>query len=200
MGKMTLLNFKNLDKVLIIGPVYDQGHILKKCYDLLPKYDLIVFNGNLTYPLDQFKTNFRLQAMSDLLKTGKVIYNISGLDYKLSVESPQVAAWLNNKPNAVKIQFNRGTCALVVSGGITPKMKENKDLLDNLELSFVNNINEKPWHYSYNGRFGYVISNNLISNEPQFFNYSAQIGIQYNENKVFGQEVYENGLGDTFLL
>lgn len=201
MGDMAILNVKDFDKVLVVGPIYDNLIVLDKCKKLLDNYDLIIFNGGLTYPLDKFKTNLRLQTMSDLLKTKKVIYNISEIDYKLSIDNSEIAAWLVNKPNAVRIEFKRGTFVLVVGGGISLEMKEYKNIINTLEVSFIKKINNKPWHQSYNGRFGYVISNNPLSqNHPNFFNYSAQIGIDYQQNKVYAQEVNENGLGETILL
>ena len=198
---MTILNFNNANKVLVIGPIYDNFEILLKIEKLVNQYDRVIFNGSLTYPLDNFKTCQRLEHMSDLLKLEKVIYNISDIDYKLSMTNNMVADWLKHKPNAVNIKFNRGTSVLIISGGISPEMKQYKDLESNLELSFVKEINNKSWHYSYNGRFGYVVSNNLLSEEePKFFNYSAQIGIKHDKGKVYAQEINENGLGNTFLL
>jgi hypothetical protein len=196
-----MLNINNLNNALVVGPIYDNLHVLEKTSELVKKYDYVIFNGCLTYPIDNFKVYQRMRLMTDLIRSPKVIYNVSGLDYKLSMKDDQIAAWLKDKPNAVNIKFNRGTFVLVVGGGITPQMKKYHDLNDNLELSFVDKINNKPWHQYYDGRFGYVISNNSVSvNEPKFFNYSAQIGIEYNQNKVYAQEIKENGLQNTFLL
>lgn len=198
---MALLNVNNITNALIVGPIYGQFEYFYKTLSLSSQYDVIVFNGDLFGAPGKFKNNLDLSAVTRAIMDRKVIYNISGDDYKLAKDNSDIDSWLKGKPNATNLKFKRGTSTLVISGGITEQMKEMKDLHDNLELSFVNNINNKPWHTNYNGRFGYIISNNPLSiEEPKFFNYSAQIGIIYNKNKIYAQEVNEHGLGKTFLL
>ena len=89
---------------------------------------------------------------------------------------------------------------MVMDGGIPPAVQSKKQLLDNLELSFVSTIDGKPWHQSYNGRFGYVISNNMMTDDlPQYHTYSMQIGCKDNE-RVYAQEVDDIGLKRLFLI
>lgn len=90
---------------------------------------------------------------------------------------------------------------IVTGGGILPSM--NRDvLIDNLETSFVSNIDQVPWHKKYTGLIGYVISNNpLTSQKPKFYPFSAQIGNVYSEKvQVYAQEAEVYGLKRTILL
>jgi hypothetical protein len=70
---------------------------------------------------------------------------------------------------------------------------------DNIfSFSFLNYINNIPWHYSYNGENGYVISNNPITdNNPKFYNYSCSLGT---DNKIYGQEINKFGLKSTYEI
>jgi hypothetical protein len=76
-------------------------------------------------------------------------------------------------------------------------------LLDNLETSFVSLINGQIWHNLYGGGYGYIISNNpLTQQSPKFYNFSMQMGNIYNgsETKVYAQEIDQFGLKDTISL
>jgi hypothetical protein len=181
-------NIKN--KVLIVGPIYDKLNKLSNV--IIDNYDLIILNGNVSYPNDNVEN--RINVIEELIKTNKVIYNLGNFDLKNNLN------WFKNKPNVVIIEFARGTKLIITSGGITPQMKSNK-LMNDLETTFVSNIDNKPWHDSYNGSHGYVISNNPLTNKyPQFYNYSAQIGNTYESGKVYAQEADANGLLQTIAL
>lgn len=91
------------------------------------------------------------------------------------------------------IEFINSTKVSIINGGITKEMKE----INLIESLFVKNIDEKPWHKSYKNKFGYIISNNPISEEINYYSYSAQIGCI---NKVYGQEVDQYGLQNTILI
>jgi len=109
--------------------------------------------------------------------------------------------WLSTKSNIVMINFTNQSSLIITGGGIVPNMTKS-DLHNNIETSFVSTINEKPWHQTYGGGYGYIISNNpLTTKEPQFYHYSAQIGNSHNENtQVYAQEVDQFGLKRTILL
>jgi len=108
---------------------------------------------------------------------------------------------LISKPNVIIINFVSQSSLIVTCGGVLPKMTKSQ-LSDNLETSFISNIENKPWHKFYGGGYGYIISNNpLTDKEPAFYNYSAQIGNVYSKScQVYAQEVDQFGLKKTILL
>lgn len=193
-------------KTLVIGPIYNKIDKLKSVKDLFPNYDFIIFNGGLCYPYDNLKeVETRIHIMNEYLQSKKVFYNLGNYDLELlksleeSNKFPQIAKWLQQQSNVIII--NSQQSLIVTCGGLTPQMNK-KDLFNNWETSFVSNINNMPWHKSYGGSYGYVISNNPLTNgPPQFYNFSAQIGNAYNENtQVYAQEVERLGLKKTILL
>lgn len=104
---------------------------------------------------------------------------------------------LNDLPYQISIEFDNYTKITVLNGGFTDLMLKSKNI-NNIESLFVNNIDDKPWHESYNNEFGYIISNNPITdNEPKLYWNSMQIG---NINNLYGQEINKYGLQNTILL
>lgn len=204
---MTALIFNNSShKILIVGPIYDRVDKLKNVANLIDKYDFIIFNGNLCYPYNDLSlVQDRINIMNDLIQTQKVIYNLGNYDYQLinllSQQVSPVKDWLEFKPNAVIFNFVSQSSITIVSGGVLPKMNRG-DLNDNLEISFISNIDQKPWHHYYGGGYGYIVSNNPLTDKaPQFYNFSAQIGNVYSSNvNVFAQEADQFGLRKTILL
>lgn len=202
---MTALVLEKPDhKTLVVGPVYNKIDKLQKVEQLFPNYDFVIFNGNLCYPYHDFKeVEARLEIMNRYLQSGKVFYNLGNYDLQLlrlleeNDASPLIKKWLQQHSNVIIINFNSQQSLIITCGGLTPKMNK-KDLLNNWETSFVSN----PWHKLYGGGYGYVISNNpLTETSPQFYNFSAQIGNVYNEKtQVYAQEVGPLGLKKTILL
>lgn len=205
---MTALTINNSNhKILVVGPVYDRLDKLQNAANLISNYDFVVFNGNLTYPNnDLLLVQNRIDIMNDLISTKKVIYNLGNYDYQLITElsydaNTYLKNWLESKPNVVIFNFVSQTSLIVVGGGVLPKMNK-KDLNNNLEVSFISNIEKKPWQEFYGGGYGYVISNNPLTDKPpSFYNFSAQIGNSYSEDAcVYAQEVDKYGLKKTILL
>ena len=190
---------KNIKNVLVIGPIYNKIEKLNKIFNFIEKYDLIIINGNICFPNDE-NVQARIGIVDQLMTTNKVVYNAGNFDYQCMLENIFVKKWLADKPNVVGVKFLRGTRLIVVSGGLLPNMAL-EDLQANLKISFVSELGEVPWHLKYNGKLGYVISNNPLKNSsPEFFNYSARIGTKMENSRVYGQEMNENGLQKTFLV
>lgn len=198
---MSLLNIKDrkIKKILTISPLYGNTQKLQKIFDLYAHYDLIILNGNITYPYDQRIFDKNKDIINNMLQSKKVIYNIGNLDYKISLTEEAVRSWLKGKPNLINLSFAKGTNLVITSGGINPNMNS---LCNTVETSFVNKIHGKLWHKTYGGKFGYVISNMpLIAKPPSFYMYSARIGTPYNNNFIaYGQEADENGLLNNIEL
>jgi hypothetical protein len=195
---MGCVNFNKIKKALIIGPIYDQLDKLQKIKNMSENYDITIINGSICHILNNNQKN-RIENFEKILNK-KIYYLASDLDYVSMMEDDFIKNWLLDKPNVAKIKFNSGVPVLIMSGGI-PSQLGRFGIESNLEISFVTNQGEVAWHHKYNGMAGYVISNNPLSDAPpEFFNYSARIGINYNKNKIYCQEIEEYGLKNTILL
>jgi hypothetical protein len=195
---------KAIRKLLVVGPIYNQTNKLSRVKELMPNYDCIVFNGGLSYPYDDIQeVKNRIDQMNELLISKKVIYIAGRYDLLLlkETEDTKVSQWISNMCNVVLVNFPTRS-VLITDGGIPYGTSSKGELFDNLELSFVSQYQDKPWHQSYNGGLGYVISNNpLTSRAPQYYSYSMQLGNLYSkEVAVYAQEVDEVGLKQTILL
>jgi len=177
-------------KALVVGPIYDRIEILDNNQEIWEQYPLIIFNGNICYPNDNLdEVKKRIDLMEDFIQTqkGQVIYNLGNLDLLLikhldaSREHHDLLQWLQSKGNVVFVKFLNQPELIVTSGGVTPNMGR-ADLQDNLETSFVSKVKDAPWHRWYGGGYGYIVSNNpLTFEEPQFWNFSLQLGQIYCE-------------------
>ena len=199
-------NFKN--KILVVGPIYDQIDKVSNHSDWFSQHELIVFNGNLCYPftdLDQIRQ--RLKIMDAYLAQSKVLYNLSDHDLGLmqqlweSGEAPDIHKWLQSKSNVVLVEFASQTNLTITGGGIAPNMTRS-DLYDNLETSFINRLEGHPWHELYDGGCGYTIANNpLTQSRPTYYNHSMQIGTIYSpEITIYAVQVTSHGVGSIFSL
>lgn len=192
-------------KILVVGPIYDRIDKLQNALKLKNNYDLIIINGNICYPDNNLeKVKQRIEIIDEYLNSEKCIYNVGSLDLQLLSkleENNDITKWIIKKSNVIIVNFQNQSSIVILGGGITPQMSK-KDLYDNLEVSFISNIDKIPWHKLYGGNFGYIISNNpLTKNPPQFYNYSAQIGNHYSDNvNVYAQEIDQFGLKKTILL
>lgn len=199
------ITLKPTQKLLVVGPVYDRLHKLLQVESMFSQYDWIIFNSGLCFPNnDLSEVKKRIEIMDQYLATGKVIYNAGRQDYllfaKLEESEAILKRWIRSRPNVVLAEYHSRSI-FIVDGGIPEKIVGRSELGDNLEVSFISNIRNKPWHQSYNGRLGYVISNNpLTLGRPQYYNYSMQLGNQCEDGSLYAQEVWERGLKRTILL
>ncbi len=193
-----------IGKILVVGPIYDKMEKLSIIENLMPEYQFVIFNGGLCFPSDDLvKLKVRIDKMQSFLDNNKTIYLAGRADLMLlqKLEDTEISNWIRHRPNMAIIKYPTRV-ALVMDGGIPSGTKSNNDLIDNMEVSFISQINEKPWHISYNGGLGYVISNNPLTNHfPDYYSYSMQLGNSYSPNGfVFAQEIDEIGLKKTISL
>jgi hypothetical protein len=191
-------------KILVVGPIYDKIEKLAVVEKMIPQYNTIIFNGGLCYPSDDLsKVSHRISEIQKLMDHHKVIYLAGRSDYLLleTLDDVLISNWIRMRPNIALVAFPNRT-VLITDGGLPSTVKNSKDLNNNLEVSFISKIKEKPWHQSYNGGLGYVVSNNPLTSEyPQYYSYSMQLGNSYGpESKVYAQEINEMGLKQTILL
>jgi hypothetical protein len=206
MVALTVKNYKQ--KILIVGPIYDQWSVIAANQNILEQHQLIIFNGNLCYPNhDLTAVAQRIELMDQYLKPQKAIYNLGDQDLLLmkklhrTREANDILQWLQSKSNVVMIGFDTQSKLIITGGGLTPEMTP-QDLQDNIETTFVSNINNKPWHQGYGGAYGYIVSNNPLTKAyPQFYNYSVQMGNSYQEKTpVYAIRAGRHGIGRVFSL
>jgi hypothetical protein len=194
---------RSIQTILVVGPFFGKTDKLLRAQTLIPNYDLTVFNGGLYLPFQDTKEVLaHLDVVRNCVATGKAAYCLHYHDEMLingllTDCDRRVAEFFSSCPNVVEASFTNGHKILVMNGGITPKMTRKK-LENDMEVCFIDQVDGKPWHKSYDGRFGYVISNNPITSDvPQFYNFSAQIG---SEHEVYAQEADQFGLKRTIVL
>ena len=207
---MTLLTLPKIkEKILVVGSVFDKTDKIDKIKEIIANYYVIIFNGNLLYPFDDMdKLILRIKLINELIETKKVIYNLGSYDLKLfsmlnyNNKHTDIQKWILSKPNVIAIDFNNSSSVIILNGGLTPKINSRLMMKDNLELSFISYIDNKPWQNYYGGQLGYIISNNPSNTDnPHFFPYAAQIGTKYSkDSNIYAQEVDQSGLKNIIEL
>lgn len=171
-------------KILVIGSLHQTLPDLKA---IEQDYDRIVFNGGLFHCPDNYS------QMLKLLENDKITYVAGKSDYLylLNCQDEKTCQWINARPNIVIANFPSRK-VLIMDGGL-PINTTHQDIINGvLEASFVSLLHQKSWHQFYNGGFGYVVSNNPITNQfPKHYNYSMQLGHQ---DKLYAQEIDDVGL------
>ena len=191
-------------KILVVGPLYDKIDKLSRLSDLALEYDWIIFNGGLCYPSDDIEqVKDRIVKMKQFITAHQAAYLVGRSDYLLLTKTKDrdIENWVNGSYNVVLLDFSsRGV--VVTDGGIPDWITKRTELLDCLEASFLSRVDGKPWHETYNGRIGYVITNNpLTDKHPKYYRHSMQLGNSYSpENAVYAVEVDEIGLKKTIVL
>jgi predicted phosphodiesterase len=196
---------KSIHKLLVIGPSYDRlNEVSLRIEELISNYDCVIINGGICYPSDNLElVKERIQKINQLASTNKVIYVAGRNDLTLlsKTDDQEIIEWIRGCYNMVVVKFPSRT-VLVMDGGVPQGTRSLEQLIESIEISFVSQINNKPWHHSYNGGLGYVISNNPLSDKsPEYYNYSMQLGNLYSSQAtVYAQEMDEVGLKKTILI
>jgi hypothetical protein len=194
---------KSLQKLLVVGPVYNKLNKIDEIEKLIPEHDWTIFNDSITFTNNHIPTLVsQLERMDQLLASGKVIYNAGSIDWTvanqmdiLQPDQLKIAQWIQNKPNVVIANFNGSFQLVVVSGGIPADIISHEQLNDNMEVSFV----PHP-HQTYPGGLGYVICNGPLTPwAPKFYRYSMQIGNTI-EGQVYALQIDRNGVKRTILV
>jgi hypothetical protein len=190
---------KSIQKVLVVGPIYNKLDKLNEIQKLLPEFDQVVINGILALGDYSYSINEKvLTRLDELLATGKVVCNMGGADLlfasKLDPLDPR-EKWISSKPNVVLIDFGGSFQCIVVGGGIPSHITSLDQLMDNVEVSFA----PHP-HQTYSGGLGYVICNTPLTQwAPKFYPYSAQLG-NTGEGQVYAFKLDRNGIQRTISL
>jgi hypothetical protein len=190
-------------KVLVVAPIYDKIDKLEKLNEMSDNNTIFVFLGNLFFPNDN-KIHERINKIQHFLDKNDGYYIIGKHDllYLLNNKLDEFSfTWLNKQLNYVSFIFSSSIVLTIVHGGISPNIN-SWDKLKTFESSFVSKIENKDWHHTYNGLFGYVISAlPHIKENIQYYNFSCTIdNLAYKTNKLFIQEYNKFGLQDFYII
>lgn len=190
---MSALFLKNSEKILVTGQIHHKMDILNKIKVLTSQYDYVIVNGGLNYYSD-------FEKIKEIFSHPQIIYCAGRndlLELSSSTLSEEIIQWIKSRSNIIIVDFENRP-VIIVDGGLPNTAKQRIELFDNIELSFISYIEEKPWHQLYGGKFGYAISNNPITNQPpQYYTNSLQLGHQ---KYVYAQEVDSKGLKQLICL
>lgn len=190
-------------KILVVGPLYDKIDKLSYLENKTSEYDWIIFNSGLCHSSNEDdQLNQRIIKMKDFIKKYKAIYLVGRSDYLMLAKTKNIELenWINISYNIVFLDFPTRN-VVIVDGGIPITTTKRIELFNNLEVSFISRTKEKPWHDDYDGRMGYVISNNPLTNDyPKYYRHSMQLGNFNNSNNVYAVEIDEIGLKKTIML
>lgn len=201
---MTIFSLpQGLKKILILAPLHNKINIIDRLEELLIEYDWVILNGGISSSSNNINDLLeKISKMQDLIKKLPITYNIDNIDLIniTNIDNQFIEDWIKSNPNIISIKFPQRNI-LVVNGGIPNHIRTMEELSNNFEVSFVSKLNNKPWHTSYNGRFGYVISNaNIEEKLHKFYNYSMQLGNGSGPNKIYGQVIGELSLKETIIF
>jgi hypothetical protein len=193
---------KTIQKLLVIGPVYNKLAKLDEVEKLLGQYDWIVFNDGITFYRNKIEEVIpQIDKMDQLLSSNKVIYNAGSIDITtaskmdiLQSNQSKIEQWVRKHPNVVIADFGGSFRTIILSGGIPPNIIK-LDQLNYPEVSFITHP-----HETYTGGLGYVITNSPFTQwTPKFYRFSVQIG-NVPEGHVYALEVDRNGIQRTILI
>lgn len=180
---------KPFHKILVVGNLQNHIEKLSRIEELSKNYDWTIINSGISLE--------HINQLKQILSDSKIIYLAGRLEYSQLITSHE--PWIQALANVVIADFPHHTL-IVTDGGIPSNVRVRMDLFNNLEVSFISQHQDKPWQASYNGRLGYVISNNPLTLEnPQYYSYSMQIG-NLGNGGVYAQEIDEVGLKETIRI
>jgi hypothetical protein len=193
---------KTDEKILVISTIYDRIDLFPKIMELSENYDTVIINGGICFPENNIEE--RLDKLIEITSKKNIIYNMGSVDLVCMTNGQlkrNYLDWLEKQNNVCIIEYVTQTKYIIVDGGLTNNMLV-KEILDDYKVSFIQNHKNKSWHLSYNGLFGYVISNKPnLDTEPTFYNYSARLGTIYQEKtEIYAQEIEKYGLKRTFKI
>lgn len=199
---MDLLNPSDKMFFVSVGDIYDKGFGISHAESITDKIRYMAHQG---YGF-VVEGNHEVKHIKKARKTNTLTAQL---------------AWLEQQPLAMSFVFDNGFTVMVVHGGITPDhtlLNIERDInvvyirdLDEagkaikLKWVEVNGIRSlrpakeggRPWHESYDGRFGYIVSGHdpLKDGKPKFYQNSCNLDTAcYCTGILTCQTFTENGL------
>ncbi len=182
-----------------VGDIYDKGFGKKVAESITNKIKSMVDEGvgyviRGNHELKNIRIAKRTYTMTDELK------------------------WFEAQPLSISFEFPSRALVTVVHGGVTPTHTW-RDLEDDIETCYVRDLDEngkyiklnykikdgkkvmepsksngKPWHKSYDGRFGYIVSGHQSQKDgvPKFYNYSCNLDTAVYHTGILTAQVFNN--------
>lgn len=97
--------------------------------------------------------------------------------------------WLDKQYIAATITFANENIFSFLYGGVSLGAKSWSDLVGSFDPAIVSSVTPgegltRPWHHTYNGRFGYVCSHNVPSDRVRIFTHSCSVGTLDNKTVI----------------
>lgn len=191
-------------KILVVGALYNNIDKLTRLSEIASEYDWIIFNSGLCHPMNDVRqVKERILLMKEFIGKHRSAYIVGRTDYLMLTKTSdlEIESWVKGSYNVAFIDFS-SRAVVVLDGGIHNGIQKRSDLYEDMEVSFTSRIDDKSWHDSYNGRVGFVISNNpLVGKSPQIYSHSMQLGNAFVEDgPVYAIEVDDISLKKTIVL
>jgi len=202
------VSLSNKSILISVGDIYDKGFGVSIAESIVDKFIYLNTKG-LAYIV---KGNHELK----LIRTAKRSRTLTSQ-----------LEWLNKQPLSIMVEFYNRTRVVVVHGGVRPG-HTFKDLNSDVKISYMRNLDKdgnfirldrkvsngkltledskpggKPWHYFYDGRFGYIASGHASQKDglPKFYNYSCNLDTAVYHTGILTAQIFSsNGRGDLLTF
>ena len=191
----SVISLNSNQRALVVGHLGGIVRKLQRAVFLASDYNWLVLNSGVFDPnISSSEILIRLDLLASIPQMTYVIGRSDYLTYVYS-NCTEYITWFEQQCNLAILSFPSRE-VLILDGGLSNNLSRQQ-LENNIELGFISNIDNKPWHQSYNGGLGFAISNNPPTNSPKHWKYSVQLGSK-NRAQVFAQEV--DGIGLKRIL
>lgn len=194
---MQLITLNKINKnILVISRGFENFDLISE-HIKNNKDNIIIFIGGITIGNNDYIIN-----NINYIKNNKYYYLPNKEDLLFTINNKNniniINEFIQNQFAAIRVIFNNQSILNVISGGLLENINKFDDLeRDFIKITFVKEIDNKPWHEGYNGKIGYIISELPVNKAVKLFNYSSSIGI---ENSSVIQEFTLNGMGKSVIL
>lgn len=195
--------------LMVVGPLYNKLDKLSALENLLDDSKVLVFLGDTCFPYEKHSDIApRIDKIKSFMESKDAHYILGDKDLiymEKTFNSTNYNSWLSFQHTAIRFMFDNQVSVMVLHGGILPQHTTWDEVSGDLEIAFISNFKQinKPWHTSYNGRFGYILSSHPANKNKDIEKYTHSISLDtdaYETDKVAVQEYSKNGLGKTHWI
>lgn len=193
------IELKN-ETLLIVGPIYDKIEKLNEIDKLYDKNKIIVFLGDICFPGTSAEITERIKILNEFMEKHNSYYIVGDKDLIFNKNPLSSNNLINENLLALKCNFDNNSMLLLLHGGV---LNHTLEKINDIEIAFITDNPEinKPWHISYNGRLGYIISSHCYDSEVKHYNFSSSLDTKAYETNILAiQEFDKNGLGKTYYV
>lgn len=197
------INLSKDQSIFVIGSIYN----IDKLYDIQNfidnnKPNKIIMQGDIFHPQDEL-VNSKIEKIIEFCDKNHIYYILGDKDIIYLNKHKEDYKWFDSQNNIIKFIFENQTSVIVLHGGILKTHENWENVVNDLEISFISNIenNKIPWHHSYDGKFGYAISNHPNNKEIKKFNNSMSLDCSLSSDGKIGiVEFSEKGIKNTWHI